>query len=187
MILDFIIPFIAIALAELGDKTQLSILFLSVKTDRRMQLFLGVLLAFMIVDGIAILAGAWITEIVPIIYLKIISAVVFTSFGIWTLSSLRKKEKEDISSSSRFKNTFLSGFALIFVAEWGDKTQIASALFATKYNPFIVFAGVIGALAVLSITAIYLGKFISRKIDRRTMTKIAGIVFIASGIIFILI
>jgi Ca2+/H+ antiporter, TMEM165/GDT1 family len=187
MILDIIIPFIAIILAELGDKTQLSILVLSVKTDKHLQLFLGVVIAFIIVDGIAILTGAWITTFIPILYLKIASAIIFLVFGIWTLLSLRKKESEEKPNESRFKGAFLTGFAMIFVAEWGDKTQIASAVFATQYNPYLVFAGVVLALATISAAAIYLGKFISQKINKRTMTKVAGIVFLASGILFLVI
>jgi len=74
---DLIIPFITIAFAELGDKTQISILLLSSKTKKHLKLLIGAILAFAIVDGVAIIAGSWITTIIPIYYLKIISAIVF--------------------------------------------------------------------------------------------------------------
>jgi putative Ca2+/H+ antiporter (TMEM165/GDT1 family) len=64
MIEDILIPLVAIGLAEMGDKTQLSILLLSSRTDRYLQLLLGVMLAFFIVDGAAILLGSWITTVV---------------------------------------------------------------------------------------------------------------------------
>ena len=82
------------------------------------------------------------------------------------------------------KNPFMSGFVLIFITEWGDKTQIASAVFATRYNALMVFIGTMVALTMLSIVAIYLGKVISNRIDKKLMTKIVGFGFIAMGISF---
>lgn len=72
----------------------------------------------------------------------------------------------------------------IALAEWGDKTQIASALFATRYNALMVFIGTMVALTMLSIVAVYLGKVISNRIDKKLMTKIVGFGFIAMGISF---
>jgi len=70
-------------------------------------------------------------------------------------------------------------FVFIGLAELGGKTQIASGLFATKYNPVMVFIGVLSALTLLSVMAIYLGKFIALKMNKRAISKVAGIVFIA--------
>ena len=64
----------------------------------------------------------------------------------------------------------------------GDKTQIASGLFATRYDALWVFLGVISVLVLLSIMAIYLGKYIMEKIDRRKISYVAGIIFIIIGI-----
>jgi putative Ca2+/H+ antiporter (TMEM165/GDT1 family) len=75
---------------------------------------------------------------------------------------------------------------MIFLSEWGDKTQIASALFATEYDPRLVFFGVMTALLILSVLAIYLGKFLASRIDRRLITKAAGVVFLLIGISFVL-
>jgi len=183
MIPDLLIPLVATGLAELGDKTQLSVLLLSSKTKRHLQLLLGVMLAFLIVDGVAVLAGSWIINIVPISLLKKFSGIIFIIFGVLTLRTSEAKNKSKFYS----KNSFLSGFVLIFIAEWGDKTQIASVLFATQYNALLVLIGTMTALTLLSITAIYLGKFISNKIDKKLMTKTAGIVFIAMGLAFFLI
>jgi len=59
------------------------------------------------------------------------------------------------------KSPFISAFSLIFLTEWGDKTQIAAALFATKFNALMVLVGTILALTILSVIAVYFGKFIS--------------------------
>jgi putative Ca2+/H+ antiporter (TMEM165/GDT1 family) len=72
---------------------------------------------------------------------------------------------------------------MTFMAEWGDKTQIASALFATTYQPIFVFLGVMAALLLLSFSAIYLGKFISHRIPTQVTTKVAGVLFVLMGIL----
>ena len=182
MIEDILIPLVAIGLAEMGDKTQLSILLLSSRTDRYLQLLLGVMLAFFIVDGAAILLGSWITTVVPENVLRIFSAAIFIIFGILILRGEAEKAEEKMGS----RGPFASGFSLIFISEWGDKTQIASALFATEYNPWMVFLGVMAALLILSIMAVYLGRFLAGKIDRRVITKVAGVVFLLIGLSFII-
>jgi Ca2+/H+ antiporter, TMEM165/GDT1 family len=162
----------------MGDKTQLSILLLSSKTKEHLKLFLGIFLAFLIVDGLAIAFGYWITNILPMWLLGFISGAIFIAFGILILANKKEEDEDELS----FSKPILTGFSLIFVSEWGDKTQIASALFATKYNPWSVLLGVMIALSLLSIVTIYLGKFISDRIDRSVITKVDGIVFIIIGI-----
>jgi putative Ca2+/H+ antiporter (TMEM165/GDT1 family) len=180
MLEDVLIPFIAVGLAEIGDKTQLSVLLLSSRTKDYFRLLLGVMLAFLVADGFAILVGSWVTTVVPIHMLKIISGAVFIIFGILIL----KSKEDEVEGNMSSKNVLVSGFSLIFLSEMGDKTQIASALFATEYNPWMVMIGVMTALAILSILAIYLGRYISGRIDRSLITKVAGSLFILIGISF---
>ncbi|MBA7529262.1 putative manganese exporter [subsurface metagenome] len=182
MIQDILIPLIMIGLAEFGDKTQLSIFLLSSKTKKHLPLLLGIMLAFLIVDGVAVLIGSWIINIVPIRLLKIFSGIIFIIFGVLILRD------KAVNGESRLysRNSFLSGFVLIFITEWGDKTQIASGIFATKYNPLMVLIGAMTALTLLSVVAIYLGRFVSNKVDKKVVTKIAGTVFILIGISFFL-
>ncbi len=167
----------------MGDKTQLSVLLLSSRTREYAQLLAGIMLAFLLVDGFAILVGSWVTNVIPVHLVKLISGAVFILFGILTLMGNREEEVESRLSP---RNAFVSGFSMIFLSEWGDKTQIASALFATEYDPRLVFVGVMTALLILSVMAIYLGKFLASRIDRKLITRIAGIVFLLIGISFVL-
>ncbi|MDW7731646.1 MAG: TMEM165/GDT1 family protein [Methanolobus sp.] len=183
MIQDILIPFLLVGFAELGDKTQLAVLILSTKTRQYLSLLAGVMLAFIVTDGLAILLGSFITEIVPMDYVRIGAGLIFILFGVLTLV---KREKEDEEDSYELKSPFMSGFGLILVAEMGDKTQLASALFATQYNPLFVFIGVIMSLFVLSATAVFLGKFIMGRINKRTISLVAGILFILIGVSFLL-
>lgn len=178
MIQDFLIPFVSIGLAEMGDKTQLAVLCLASKTKKYIQLLFGVILAFAITDGLAILLGNFITAHIPILYIKIVSGVIFIIFGLIMLLNNKTEEAQ-----CELKQPFTSGFLLILVSEMGDKTQIASGLFATKYNPIVVFIGVLLALTVLSIMAVYLGNFIALKMNKRAISKIAGIVFVVLGVL----
>ncbi|MBN2110593.1 MAG: TMEM165/GDT1 family protein [Methanosarcinaceae archaeon] len=183
MIQDILIPFLLVGIAELGDKTQLAILVLSTKTKQYLSLLAGVMLAFVLTDGLAVLLGSFITEMVPMNHVRIGAGLVFILFGIIILVN---REKEDEEDSYELNNPFISGFGLILVSEMGDKTQLASALFATQYEPVFVFVGVIMALFVLSATAVFLGKFIMGRINKRTISLVAGILFILMGISFLL-
>jgi len=98
---------------------------------------------------------------------------------------LLKKDK-DKENKTYDKNIFLAGFILIMLTEWGDKTQIAAALFSTNYNPIMVLIGTILALSLLSIITIYFGKFISNRINEKHITKIGGITFIILGLFFLI-
>lgn len=181
MLRDFLIPFLTIGLAEVGDKTQIAVLCLATQTKKHLLLLSGVVLAFVVTDGLAVLVGNFITNFIPENYIKIAGGIIFIIFGVITLLN---KEKED--AKCELKNPFLTGFGVIFVSEFGDKTQIAAGLFATKYNPVMVFAGVIFVLTVLSLMAIFVGKFLTEHINRRVISYIAGAIFIVIGIIYIM-
>jgi putative Ca2+/H+ antiporter (TMEM165/GDT1 family) len=180
---EILIPLLAVGLAEMGDKTQLSILLLSSRTKEYAKLLTGVMLAFLLADGFAILVGSWVTNVIPDHLVKLISGAVFILFGVMIL---RGDSKEDEESNLSGKNALISGFSMIFLSEWGDKTQIASALFATEFNPMMVFIGVMAALLILSVMAIYLGKFLAGRIDRSLITRVAGVIFLLIGLSFML-
>jgi len=169
---DILIPLLAVGLAEMGDKTQLSILLLSSRTQEYARLVLGVMLAFLLADGLAILVGSYIDAVVPVTTVKALSGLVFILFGILILKEKGEEEESEQSLSAR--GAFLSGFSMIFLSEWGDKTQIASALFATEYDPLLVLAGVMIALFILTLMAIFLGRYLSRRIDRKLLSRAAG-------------
>ena len=181
---DILIPLIAVGLAEMGDKTQLSILLLSSRTREYARLLLGVMLAFLMADGFAILVGSWVTNVIPADLVQAVSGIVFLLFGILIFREAGEEAEEEPKSLSA-KSTFISGFSMIFLSEWGDKTQIASALFATEYDPQMVFIGVMIALFLLSAMAIFLGRIISGRIDRRLMSRVAAALFVLIGLSFL--
>ena len=182
MIQDILIPFFLVGLAELGDKTQIAVLVLSTKTREYARLLAGVMLAFILTDGLAILLGNVIANRIPMEYVRIGAGVMFIIFGVMTL--INKDDDDDKEGSYELKSPFMSGFGLILVSEMGDKTQLASALFATQYDPAMVFIGVVLALFLLSSMAIYIGKILMEKINKNTISRVAGVLFIVIGISF---
>src|SRR3989338_3252256 len=170
MLQDILIQFATTSLAELGDKTQLVIFCLASKTKKHLQLLLSAVLAFIIADGLAVILGDFITKIIPIDYIKISAGAIFIIFGIVILINSKKEE-----AKYGIKSPFISGFSLVLISEMGDKTQIAAALFATRFNPILVLISVVSAMAILSLIAIYLGKFVTEKINKKIVTIIAGI------------
>jgi putative Ca2+/H+ antiporter (TMEM165/GDT1 family) len=179
MLQDLLIPLVAVGVAELGDKTQLSILLLSTRTQRHLTLLFGVTLAFLIVDGAAIAIGSCAADLLPMTPVKIGSGVVFIICGLFTLRSKpEEREAKDYSG-----NPFLAGFGLILLTEWGDKTQIAAGLFATQYNPLWVLLGTMLALILLSVMAVYLGRFLGERLNKRLLGSIAGWLFVIIGLV----
>lgn len=185
MISHLLIPFFTICISEFADKTQIAIFLLSAKTKNYLKLFSGVILAFVIVDGFAIFLGYNLGNIIPKYILKISSSLIFILVGIFLLFEGFKKNKgENNIDKFHSLNPFLSGFLTVFLTEWGDKTQITAVLFSVKFKPVLVFLGTIMALASLSLIAIYFGKIVSEKVNKKVISVTGGIIFLAIGIFF---
>src|SRR3989304_1341158 len=107
--------FSLIALAEFGDKTQLTVIALSAGYDRT-KVFAGVVLAFILVTGFGVLLGEGLLQLVSPSLIKILAGITFIIFGIRTLSS---KEECDSENNSRVSNPFISTFSMITLAEMG--------------------------------------------------------------------
>jgi len=183
MLQDFLEPFIAVGAAELGDKTQLAILLLSTRFKEKIKFLTGVMVGFLLVDGLAVVAGAWVGAIIPKNILALASGLLFILFGALMLRS----EQEHHGSAASFGNGPLTqGFIMISIMEFGDKTQLAAGLFATKYNPPLVLAGALCALLILSASAVYLGDKVLKRIEKKTVTMVAAVAFILIGFAFIL-
>ena len=174
------IPFLTILMAEFGDKTQLAVLCMSTKTKRHISLLMGVVLGFALVNGVTILFGNYVmSRIVPVKVIKTALSLFLVLFGSFLIFSQQGKEdKEDYT----LRSPFWSGLSIIFFSEFGDKTQIASALFAARYQPTMVFTGVMLALSILSVITVHVGKKLSDRINHRLLSLVAGGVFIIMGV-----
>lgn len=182
MLNAFLVPFVSVFLTELLDKSQLTVFLLSTKTKKHFQLLLGVVVAFVLVDGFAIVFGSIISTIIPNQVLKLVSGLLFIGFGILAL----RAGSSTADSGAKLRNPIISGFTLVFLSEWGDKTQIASGVFALRFPPVMVFIAVISALTLISIIALKAGAVVVKKINKKTVSLISGTVFIILGALFLL-
>lgn len=174
--------FTLIAVAEFGDKTQLTVIALSAGYDRA-KVFAGTILAFALVTGIGVLAGETLLRYIPAHLIRIIAGLLFVAFGIWMLSS---RESDDADENLRSGNPLLSTFSMITLAEMGDKTQLSAITLAAKYDsPYLVFAGAILALAVVSLIGIFLGKKLREIVPLPKIKLGAGVLFILFGVLFL--
>ncbi|RLF99833.1 MAG: UPF0016 domain-containing protein [Thaumarchaeota archaeon] len=181
---EFISLIATVALAEIGDKTQISILLLSTQIQRPARLLLGVFTAFLVVDGIAVIFGSMIKYILPAYILRVIGSLTFIVLGIFLLVGWRSEKQANIKKV--FRNPFTAGFSATFLAEWCDKTQISTSVLATRFNWLEVFIATMAALVIISMLTILLGRVVLKKIGEEKMLKISGVGFLLIGILFLL-
>ncbi len=174
--------FSLIAIAEFGDKTQLTVIALSAGYDR-IKVFAGVILAFTIVTALGVLAGDVLLKMVAPDVMKIIAGLLFIAFGIM---ALLKKDDFETEGASPPGNPLLSTFSMIAFAEMGDKTQLSAITLAAKYDsPYLVFAGAILALASISLLGVFIGKKLCEIVPLSRIRIGAGAIFILFGLSFL--
>jgi len=184
MLQTFLLIAATIFISDLGDKTQLTIILLTNKTRKHFHLLLGVIIGFLLGNGIAIIVGALFGQLLPARVVQFIAGIIFILFGLW---SLRSVKEEAGNTKIKEKSPFWSGLTLIFLSEFGDKSQIATALFATKYNPIsVLFSAMVGLIAI-SIITIYLSKLFLKNINPHLLAKISGVLFIVIGVFFLVV
>jgi len=147
--------FVMIFLAEMGDKSQLMAFGLT--SCYRARAILGaVFVATLVNNGAAIYIGTIFGELLNIDVVRIISGLVFLGFGAWTL--LEKRNWSEPVAARENLGSFLTLVFLFMLAEMGDKTQIASAVYAATYKePLLTLAGVMAGMLLADALGIYLG------------------------------
>ncbi len=181
-LLPLLSSFVIVAIAELGDKTQIAVISLSAKHKPR-SVLMGALLAFALVDGVSALVGGAIAPFIPEFWINLAAGIVFIAFGVYTLLT---REAETVTIKERGK-TITTSFLLISLMELGDKTQFAVIALAADYDaPLQVFIGVMLAFALLTAVAVGLGSFICRYVGSRYVKIGAALIFLVFGLIFLI-
>ena len=183
-----LIPFLAafsfIFLAELGDKTQLAVITLCSRHNWKVVLS-GAMLSFALIDGLSVLVGRGIAEVVPLFWIQIIGGVMFIAFGLYIL--LHKERENESFKLTEKSSGFISTLILISLAELGDKTQLAVIALAAEYAEVVmVFLGVISGFLAITIIGVLIGKGLIHLVPQRYLRLISAILFIGFGIIFLL-
>lgn len=178
-----------IALLELGDKTQLVTISLATKHPWREVLAgaaLGLIAATAIgaaVGGLlAATLGAWLT------YIKIGGGVLFILIGVWTVvQALRhhfREEPQEVVKEKR--SAFITALSFNFLAEFGDKTQIAVIILAATYDaPISVFLGGSAGLSLIAVSSVVIGAGLARVLSEKWLRLISTALFILAGVLLI--
>ena len=168
--------FILISLAEIGDKSQLVCMALAAR-HRHWPVILGAASAFAVLNALAVLFGAAVALWVPEQVITGTVAVIFGLFGIYALRTDAEGKPDDIVEQP-YHSIFLTTLLLIFIAEFGDKTQITVAGLASSMAPFAVWSGATLALILVSALGAWFGRTVLQRIPIEWLHRLSGVIFI---------
>jgi putative Ca2+/H+ antiporter (TMEM165/GDT1 family) len=171
-----------IFVAELGDKTLFTVLILSSRGSP-LWVGLGAAAAFVVQSCIAVTGGR-LLAFLPALAVRLVTAGLFAVFG---LILLFKKEEEEEHTQHGGRGPFLAAFVLVFVAEWGDMTQIGTATLVARFGePMAVFVGAVLGLWAGTVVAVLVGWLIGTRFPVSRIRLVAGVIFllVAVGTLF---
>ncbi|GAB6054045.1 TMEM165/GDT1 family protein [Magnetospira thiophila] len=180
---EFLAPagtaFALIALAEIGDKSQLVCMALAARHRRMAPILAGALLAFALLNGLAVIFGAALAAWIPRFWLLLAVALLFALFGLKELwSAIRPEPNDDATAPVTDRGLFVSAFLVIFLAELGDKTQLATAALAGWHPPLAVWVGATGALVLVSALGVLVGRTLLTRLPLPVLHGGGGLMFL---------
>lgn len=169
-----------VALAEIGDKTQLLAFLLAARFKKPLPIILGILCATIVNHSLAGALGVWITMSVPPEILRWILGLSFIGMAIWTMIP-DKIEEEEVHVARKF-GVFGATLMTFFLAEMGDKTQIATVAMAAHYTSSLaVVTGTTLGMLLADVPAVFVGDKLASKIPMKLVRSIAAAVFALLG------
>lgn len=170
-----------VALAEMGDKTQLLAFLLAARFKRPVPIIAGIFLATIVNHGLAGALGVWITTTLSPQIMRWVLGISFLAMAAWTLIP-DKIEDEESSMTTRF-GVFGATLVTFFLAEMGDKTQVATVAMAAHYqDAWKVVAGTTLGMMIADVPAVFLGDKLSAKLSLKWLHAAAALVFAALGV-----
>ena len=174
-----------VALAEIGDKTQLLAFVLAARFKRPLPIIAGILCATIVNHGLAGALGAWITSTLTPETLRWVVGLSFIGMVIWTMTP-DKIEEEETQVTQRL-GVFGATLVTFFLAEMGDKTQIATVAMAAHYpSPLLVVIGTTFGMLIADVPAVFIGDRFAQKIPMKLVHTIAAAMFAVMGLMTLL-
>ncbi len=178
---SFLVSTGVVALAEIGDKTQLLAFILAARFKRPVPIVLGIFVATILNHALAGALGAWITTAIGPDILRWILAASFLGMAVWTL--IPDEIEEDEAHVARRLGVFGATFVTFFLAEMGDKTQLATVALAAHYaEAAAVVAGTTLGMLLADVPAVFAGDRLAARIPMKLVHSIAAAIFAALGI-----
>ena len=180
MLEAFLVSTGVVALAEMGDKTQLLALLLAARYRSRLPIVLGIALATLANHALAAAFGGWLASLVNPGTLRWLLAASFVSMGAWMLVPDSASDFEGSKRLGVFGTTLLA----FFLVEIGDKTQIATVALAANYASLAaVVAGTTLGMLIANVPVVYAGERLLRRLPLRILQRIAAAAFLVLGVL----
>lgn len=171
----FLVSTGVVAIAEIGDKTQLLAFILAARFRKPWPIVLGILAATLLNHGLAGALGSWITSLLSAQTLRWVLAASFAVMAIWTLVPDKLEGTE--TPVTRY-GVFGTALITFFLVEIGDKTQIATVVLAAQYQQFTaVVIGTTLGMMIANVPVVFLGERLARRIPVRLVRVIAAVIF----------
>jgi putative Ca2+/H+ antiporter (TMEM165/GDT1 family) len=175
----------AVAIAEIGDKTQLLSLILAAKYRRPWPICLGILAATLANHALAAVVGASVAAWFSPQVLKWLVATSFLAVAAWTL--VPDKADEEGASQGAGRGVFVATLIAFFLAEMGDKTQVATVVLAAQYQPlWEVVAGTTVGMLLANVPVVWLGARFAQRLPLRAARIAAAVLFAALAVWIVL-
>lgn len=176
----FIVSTGIVALAEVADKTQLLSLLLATKFKKPWPIIAAIFAATLLNHGLAGALGAWLMQLLGAQVMRWVLGISFLAMAVWVMIPDKLEEEEE----PRFRQLGVFGTTLIlfFLAEMGDKTQIATVALAAKYHSLVpVVMGTTLGMLLANVPVVFLGEKLARKLPGKQIHAIAAVIFAALG------
>jgi putative Ca2+/H+ antiporter (TMEM165/GDT1 family) len=176
----FLTSTLLVALAEIGDKIQLLSFVLAARLKKPLPIIAGIFVATIANHTLAGAAGVWIAHWIPQHWLPWIAGGVFIAFGLWTLhpDSLDDDPKEYRAGA------FVTALIAFFLAEMGDKTQLATVALAAEFSGYLfwVVVGTTLGMMLANVPAVLIGHQLAERLPMKLIRYLAAAMFIATGL-----
>ncbi|SBS24629.1 hypothetical protein MSP8887_00231 [Marinomonas spartinae] len=173
-----------VALAEMGDKTQLLALFLAARFPSKTAIILGMLLSTIVNHALSAWFGVEVANWIPGEWVNWVIGLSFIAVGLWLLVP----DKDDSEEGGLLKyGAFVATFALFFLAEIGDKTQIATVILAAHYGSVLpVLIGSTIGMMLANVPVVFAGNWIMERINPVLTRRLACLLFLIMGLFTII-
>jgi putative Ca2+/H+ antiporter (TMEM165/GDT1 family) len=178
MLESLFVPTFIVALAEIGDKTQLLALLLAARFRKPWPIISGIVVATLANHFLAGAMGNWVAGFFSPATLSWVLAASFVAVALWTL--IPDKLDDDESSSFKRYGPFLTTLIAFFLAEMGDKTQVATVMLAAQYPHFIlVVMGTTLGMLIANVPVVLAGNFAAERLPLTLIRRLAAAAFAA--------
>lgn len=171
-----------VALAEMGDKTQLLALVLAARFRKPWPIVLGIFIATLVNHGLAGAVGSWVTTTLGPEHLRWLLGGSFIAMAVWML--IPDKLDEDEANTKPKYGVFVTTVIAFFLAEMGDKTQIATIMLAARFDAWAaVVAGTTLGMMLANAPVVWFGERITRRVPIKLVHTIGAVVFLVLGVL----